>query len=156
MTRPDNPKNHNPRAGVTHQWRSRWLMPLVPAALGAVILVAAVMAKRILSGVVWFAVLSAIGALSPIAIRFEGARRGRRHHEDERDAVINTRAMSIAGTALVIVITGCVAFTLTRGESTSPYTELLAVGGISYAVALLALRYGTHERGAPASAGDDA
>lgn len=87
------------------------------------------------------AVLSAIGALSLVAARFEAARRGRRHDEDERAAIINTRAMSIAGTVLVIAITGCAAFTLARGESTSPYTALLAIGGISYAVALLALGY---------------
>jgi hypothetical protein len=141
MTRPDSPNSHNMPAGVTDQWRSRWLVPLAPAALGGVILVAAVMAGRILTGVLWFAMLSAIGALSPMAARLEAARRGRCHDQDERDAIINTRAMSIAGTVLVIVITGCAAFTLARGESTSPYTALLAVGGISYAVGLLALRY---------------
>jgi hypothetical protein len=141
MTRPDSPNNHDTRAGVTHRWRSRWLIPLLPAALGAVILVAALMTGHILSGVVWFAVLSAIGALSPVAARFEGRRRGRHDDEDERAAIIDTRAMSIAGTALVIAITGCATFTLARGESTSPYSALLAVGGISYAVALLALRY---------------
>ncbi len=48
--------------------------------------------------------------------------------------------MSIAGTVLVIAITGCTAFTLVRGESTSPYTQLLAVGGVSYLAALLSLR----------------
>jgi hypothetical protein len=141
MTRPDSPNNHNMPASVTDQWRSRWLVPLAPAALGAVVLLAAVMAGRILTGVLWFAVISAIGALSPIAARLQAARRGRCHDQDEREAIINARAMSIAGTVLVIVITGCAAFTLARGESTSPYTALLAVGGISYAVGLLPLRY---------------
>ena len=142
MTQPNSPNNHNPHARVSDQWRSRWLIPLLPAALGAVILVAALMTGRILSGVVWFAVLSAIGALSLVAARFEAARGGSSHEQDEREAAINARAMSIAGTVLVIVITGCAAFTLARGESTSPYTALLAVGGISYAIALLAFRNG--------------
>jgi hypothetical protein len=122
--------------------RSRWLIQLVPATLGAVILVATMMAGRILSGVVWFAVLSAIGALSPVIARFDAARRGRGDDGDEREAIVNARAMSIVGTVLVIAITGCAAFTLARGESTSPYTALLAVGGISYVIAFLALRYG--------------
>lgn len=122
--------------------RSHWLVRLVPATLGAVILVAALMAGRILSGVVWFAVLSALGALSPVAARFEAARRGRGDAGDEREAIINSRAMSIVGTILVIVITGCAVFRLARGESTSPYTALLAVGGVSYAIASLALRCG--------------
>ena len=86
MTRPNNPNHHDARAGVTDQWRSRWLIPLLPAALGAVILVAAGMRGHIVSGVVWFAVLSAVGALSPIAARFEATRRGHRHDEDERAA----------------------------------------------------------------------
>jgi hypothetical protein len=41
---------------------------------------------------------------------------------------------------LVVVLTGCIAFTLARGETTSPYTALMAVGGISYVIALVALR----------------
>ena len=129
--------------GLHYQWRSRWLIPFLPAALGAVILVAAVTNGRILSGLVWFAVLSAIGALSPVAARFETAHRGRRHHDEEREATISTRAMSIAGTVLVIAITGCAVFTLARGSSGSPYTALLAVGGSSYALASLALRHET-------------
>ncbi len=140
MTRPNNPKTYIARASVTDQWHSRWLVPLVPAAVGGVILLAAATAGHVLSGLMWFAGLAAVGALSAIAGRFEAARRGRCHVDDERDAIINARAMSIAGTALVIAITGCTAFTLARGQSTTPYTPLLAVGGISYVVASLALR----------------
>jgi hypothetical protein len=141
MTRPNIPDNHNACAGVTDQWRSRWLIPLVPVALGTVVLVAAAMTGHIVSGAAWFAVLSAVGAMSRVAGRFEAARRGRRPDQDERAAIVNMRAMSIVGTVLVIAITGCAAFTLARGESTSPYTALLAVGGLSYVVASLALRY---------------
>ena len=49
--------------------------------------------------------------------------------------------MSITGIVLVIVPTACIAVTLARGESTSPYAALTAVGGVSYVVALLALRH---------------
>jgi hypothetical protein len=143
MRRPNSSNTDDARPGDTDGWRSRWVVPLVAAALGAVILVAAAISGHILSGVVWFAVLSAISALSPVAARVEAARRGRRHDEDERAAIINMRAMSIAGTVLVIAITGCAAFTLVREQSTSPYTALLAVGGISYAAAMLGLRNGT-------------
>ncbi len=140
MTRPNNPKTHIARAGVTDQWVSRWRAPLVPAALGGVILVAAATAGHFLSGLMWFAAFAALGALTAIARRFEAARQGRGHVDDERDAITNARAMSIVGTVLVIAITGCTAFTLARGQSTSPYTALLAVGGISYVIAFVALR----------------
>ena len=139
MTRPES-KTHTARGGVTEQWRSRWLVPIVPVALGGVILLAAATTGHLLSGLMWFAGLAAVGAVSAIAERSEAARRGRGRVGDEREAIINIRAMSMSGTVLVIAITGCTAFTLARGESTSPYTALLAVGGISYAVALLALR----------------
>jgi len=143
MTPQNSPNNDHARAGDTDQRPPPWLIPLVPAALGAVILVAAAISGHILGGVVWFAVIAAIGALSPAAARFEAARRGPRHDEGERAAINNTRAMSITGTVLVIAITGCAAFTLARGQSTTPYTALLAVGGISHAVATLTLRHGT-------------
>jgi hypothetical protein len=139
MTRSNSPNDHDVRAGDRRQ--SRWLVSLLPAILGAVVLVASAMGGHILSGVVSLAVLSAIGALSPLAARFEAARRGH-HDEDEREAIINTRAMSITGTVLVIAITGCATFTLARGESTGPYTALLAVGGLSYTIASLVLRHG--------------
>jgi hypothetical protein len=140
MTRLNNPRTRIARAGVTDQWASRWLVPLVPAALGGVILVAAATTGHVLSGLMWFAVLAALGALAAIATQFEAGRRGRGRAEDEREAIINTRAMSIVGTLLVIAITGGAAFTLARGQSTTPYTPLLAVGGISYVIAFVALR----------------
>lgn len=140
MTRPNNPITHVARAGVTSRWGSRWLVPLVPVALGGVILVAAATTGHVLSGLMWFAVLATLGTLTAIATRFEVGCRGRGRAEDECETIINTRAMSIVGTVLVIAITGCAAFTLARGESTSPHTALLAVGGISYVIARVALQ----------------
>ena len=139
MTRPKSSKTQISHDGTTDQLRSQWLVPLVPVALGCVILVAAATTGHALGGLVWFAVLAALGALTSIAVRLEAARRTRQHVEDEREAIINTRAMSIAGTVLVIALTGCTAFTLARGESPGPYPALLAVGGIAYIVALVAL-----------------
>ena len=112
----------------------------MPVALGGVVLIAAATAGHPVSGLIWFAVLAAVGGLSAFSGRLESVRRGGRQIEDEREAMINTRAMSIAGTVLIIVITGCIAVALARGQSTSPYAALMAVGGISYVVALVALR----------------
>ncbi|MGA2926607.1 MAG: hypothetical protein ABSG43_11535 [Solirubrobacteraceae bacterium] len=49
-------------------------------------------------------------------------------------------ALAAVGTALVVALTGCIVFALARGESTIPYAALLAIGGISYTVASVALR----------------
>ena len=61
--------------------------------------------------------------------------------EDEREALINTRAMSFAGIVWTLLLTGAIVVQLLRGESPSPYYQLMAAGGLTYAVALLVLRW---------------
>jgi hypothetical protein len=134
MTRPDSPM---PPA---FDRQSRWLMPLVPVALGAVILVAEAADDDLASGLGWFAVLAAVGALLAFGGRFQAVRDARGDGEDEREAMIGSRAMAAAGTAMILVLTGAVVFELARGESPTAYVWVLAVGGATYALALLALR----------------
>jgi drug/metabolite transporter (DMT)-like permease len=128
------------RASIPDRWRTRWLVPAVTVGLGGVILAAEATDGDLTSGLVWFAVLAALGALHAFGGRFAAVRQAR-GEEDEREAMINTRAMALAGTVLVIVLTGCIVFELARGESPSPYTQLMAVGGATYAAALLVLRW---------------
>jgi peptidoglycan/LPS O-acetylase OafA/YrhL len=135
MTRPDNPV-----APMLDRRPTRWLMPLVPALLGVVILVAEATDDDLAGGVAWFAVLAAVGALLAFGGRFQAVRDARGDGEDERDAMIGARAMAAAGTAMILVLTGAIVFELARGDDPSPYTYVIAVGGATYAVALLALR----------------
>lgn len=138
MTRPDSPEQQRPP--ITDGWRSWWLMALVPVGLGAIILAAEAASGELSSGLVWFAVLAAFGALLAFGGRFDTVRQARGGTEDEREALINTRAMAAAGQLLVLVLTGCIVYTLARGDDPQPYTQLMAVGGAGYAVALLVLR----------------
>jgi hypothetical protein len=115
-------------------------MPLVPVGLGAVILAAEATDGDIASGLVWFAVMAAVGGFLAFGGRFETIRQARGDGEDERDAFINTRAMAAAGTVWVLVLTGCIVFELARGNDPSPYTQLMAAGGATYGVTLLVLR----------------
>ncbi|MGH2942504.1 MAG: hypothetical protein ACRDLN_07005 [Solirubrobacteraceae bacterium] len=115
-------------------------MALVPVGLGAIILAAEAASGELSSGLVWFAVLAAFGALLAFGGRFDTVRQARGGTEDEREALINTRAMAAAGQLLVLVLTGCIVYTLARGDDPQPYTQLMAVGGAGYAVALLVLR----------------
>ncbi len=140
MPQPNSPISERERASVPDRWRSRWAMPAVTVGLGGVILVAEVMNENLTSGLVWFAVLAALGALYAFGGRFEAVRQARGEEEDEREWLINTRAMALAGTVLVVLLTGAIVFELARGEDPSPYTQLMAVGGASYAIALLVLR----------------
>ena len=133
MTRPESPMppvfDRPPR-----------LMPLVPVALGAVILVAEAADDDLASGLGWFAVLAAVGALLAFGGRFQTVREARGDGEDEREAMIGSRAMAAAGTAMILALTGATVFELARGDSPTPYIWVLAVGGATYAFALLALR----------------
>jgi hypothetical protein len=133
-------RHENPMPPVPDRWSSRWLMPSIPVALGAVILVAEATNDDLAGGLAWFAVLAAAGALLAFGGRFQSVRDARGDGEDERDALIGSRAMAAAGTAMTLVLTGAIVFELARGEDPSPYTYVMAVGGGTYAVALLALR----------------
>lgn len=141
MTRSNSPQTRMPQRRVADRWCSRRLVPLVPLALGGVVLIAAATAGNLMGGLTWFALLAAGAGLSAFGQRFEAARRAPSHDEEEREAKITSGAMSVAGTVLVIALTGCIGFTLAHGETTSPYTALLGVGGLSYVIALVALRH---------------
>jgi hypothetical protein len=119
MTRPNSSTTPIPRGRVTHEWRSRWLVPLVPIALGVVVLIAAATAGHPASGLIWFAILAAVGGLSAFSQRLESARRGGRPLEDEREAMINTRAMSVVGTVLIIALTGAEDASALESEASS-------------------------------------
>jgi hypothetical protein len=119
----------------------RWLFSLVPVGLGAVILTAEATNGDLVEGLVWFTVLGVLGALLAFGGRFEAMRLARGDGEDERDAMINTRAMAVVGTVLTIVLTGAIVFQLARGDDPSPYTQIMAVGGAAYLASLLVLRH---------------
>jgi Na+/melibiose symporter-like transporter len=137
MTSPDDPEQQ--RSPLTDGWRSWWLMALTPVALGAVILAAEATNGELASGLGWFAVLAAFGAILAFGGRFDAVRQARGDAEDERDGMINLRAMAAAGQLLVLVLTGLVVYALASGDDPRPYTQLMAVGGAGYAVALLVL-----------------
>jgi hypothetical protein len=115
-------------------------MPLVNLLLGGTILVARAMEDDLTGGLIWFAIFAAVAALYAVGGRSETAREALGERQDERDEMINTRALAAAGLVLIVALTGCVLFELARGHDPSPYTQLLAGGGATYAVTLLVLR----------------
>jgi uncharacterized membrane protein len=141
MTPPSSPTSPAARAPAADWWRSRWILPTVTVGLGGVILGAQATDHELESGLAWFAVFAVVAALQAFGGRSERARdRAGLGAEDERDALINTRAMASTGTVFVLLLTACIVFELVRGNDPSPYTYLMAAGGASYAVALLVLR----------------
>jgi hypothetical protein len=141
MTRPSSPTSPAARAPAADWWRSRWILPAVTVGLGGVILGAQAADHELESGLAWFAVFAVVPALQAFGGRSKAIRRHTQlGEEDERDALISTRAMASTGTVFVLLLTACIVFELVRGDDPSPYTYLMAAGGASYAVALLVLR----------------
>ena len=130
-----------PNSALPDGWRSSpWLIPLVNLALGGTILVARALEDDLAGGLIWLAVFSAVAAIYAIGGRSEAVREALGEVQDERDELINTRALAAAGLVLIVALTGCLLFELARGHDPSPYAQLLAGGGATYAISLLILR----------------
>jgi drug/metabolite transporter (DMT)-like permease len=119
--------------------KSAWLAAAVPAVIGAAILAAEAANGDLSEGLVWFAVLAAAGALLAFGGRFESVRLARGDGEDEREAMINERAMAATGLLLMVALTAVIVYQLARGDDTRPYIYLTAIGGATYVAALLLL-----------------
>ena len=59
---------------------------------------------------------------------------------DERSAMLDLRATAFAGLVLILVVIGAVFYELARGHDPSPYSQLGAIAGVAYLVALIALQ----------------
>jgi hypothetical protein len=140
-----NPRsNPIPRdAGSSHDawWQSWRIFPAIYAALGVVILAARIKDGHTTDGLIWFGVMAAIAAIYGFGGRFDLIRQARGDLSDEREVSISTHAMAATGTILVVVLTLCIAWELARGNNATPYSSLMAVGGIVYIASLVVSRF---------------
>jgi len=93
------------------------------------------------SGLVSLAIMVAFGAVILFGGRSETIRGLRGDGRDERFRQIDIRATAFAGTILVLTLTTVWLIELGRGRSGSPYTELMAVGGVAYLAAIAFMRW---------------
>jgi hypothetical protein len=73
--------------------------------------------------------------------RSETVRGLRGDGRDERFRMIDIHASAVAGTAVILTLSGARLVELARGEDGNPYGELMAVGGIAYLVAIGFMRW---------------
>ena len=141
MTNHPNRNNERAPASLMSRFQGWWLLPLIYLVLGLVILIAQAADDDTRSGVGWFLVMAAVAAIYAFGGRFGIIRQARGDFEDERDASIQQRAMAMTGLSFVVILTGCIVYELARGHNPTPYSMLMAVGGATYAISLLILRY---------------
>jgi predicted permease len=115
-------------------------VPLSGIALGAILLGAEASHGDWVAGLVWLALLAVPSALLLFGRPFEAIRQARGGGGDEREQMIDQRAMAFAGIVLVVALTGALLVELVQGDDPRPYIPILAVGGLACVAALLWLR----------------
>ncbi len=122
-------------------WRSRWWMPAFALALGLVILAAAWVGDRTADGVrglvvmtVLAVVFAVFGGRSDTLAGIAGPGR------DERWDMIDLRASWFGGVVLLFCVLGAWLYELARGRDGEPYSQLAAIAGVAYVLALAVLR----------------
>ena len=120
--------------------RSKWFLPLFSVALGIVMLAAMWIGGNPSTGLQSLAIMTAFGALILFGGRSETVRGLRGDGRDERFRQIDIHATARAG--IVVLTTIIVAFIVevARGHDGAPYSWLGAIGGLSYLLAVVALR----------------
>ena len=117
--------------------RSRWWLPFFSLALGLIIFAAFAIGGDAGEGVQAFAVMAAVAALFAFgASRSETLGGLGGPGRDERWAMIDLRATAVAGFVLITVVIGAWLYEIANGDDGSPYTQLGAIAGIAYILAV--------------------
>jgi hypothetical protein len=122
-------------------WHSRWWMPGFSVFLGLLILGAAWIGDNRGEGLFGLAVMVALALVFVVFGRRSDTLAGLGGPgRDERWQAIDVAATALAGSVLVAVIIGAWLVELAKGEDGEPYSQLGAVGGIAYILAVAVLR----------------
>jgi len=121
-------------------FHSRWWMPAFSVALGAAILVAAWAGGDAGFGVFGLVLMAALGALFLFGGRSETLSGLGGPGRDECWAAIDLRATAGAGLVLICVVIGAWLWEIGHGPDGSPYSQLGAIAGITYVMAILRWR----------------
>jgi hypothetical protein len=127
---------------MSRLYRTRWVMPAFSLFLGALIFTAYAIGDNAADGVYGFLVMAALAA-----VFYFGARRSETLSglggpgRDERWERIDLAATALAGIVLITVIIGAWLVEVAEGQDGSPYTQLGAIGGLAYILAVALLRW---------------
>ena len=117
--------------------RSRWWLPSVSLVLGVVMFAAFAIGGDTAGGVQSFGVMAVLAALfafgSPRSETLGGLGGPGR---DERWAMIDLRATALAGFVLITVVIGAFLYEIANGDDGEPYSQLGAIAGVAYIIAL--------------------
>ncbi len=121
--------------------KSKWLVPGFAVAMGLLFFAVQWANDDPGGGLVSLAIMVGLAAaLVAFSGRSGVAEVMRNPQADERSAMLDLRATAFAGLVLILVVIGAVFYELARGHDPSPYSQLGAIAGVAYLVALIALQ----------------
>jgi hypothetical protein len=118
----------------------KWLLAGTSLVLGGGCLAAFWVGGNPTSGWISFAILAAVGLATLVAGRSELVRGLRGDGRDEYWAALDRDATLVTGCALIGLVIGMAMWEWAHGRDGTPYSQLGAVAGVVYLVALGALR----------------
>jgi hypothetical protein len=120
--------------------RSPWLA-IWSLALGILIFAATTIGGNLRGGLVSLVPFVAFAAVFYFGARNETIAGLTAPARDERWAMINRGARTVAGTLVILIVIGGWLYELASGRDGSPYVEMIGAGAIAYFVAALWLRF---------------
>jgi hypothetical protein len=111
-------------------------MPLFSLVLGALMFAALALGGHPGDGLKAFGVMAAVAALFLFGGRSDTLRGLAGPGRDERWAMIDLRATALAGMVLIAVVIGAWLYEIASGEDGSPYSQLGAIAGLAYVLAI--------------------
>lgn len=114
-------------------------MPLFCVFLGALVLAAGAVGGELWFGLFGFGLMAALGLIFLIG-RSETLRGLGGPERDERWHRIDVTATAFAGGVVIVGVIGAWLYELADGQDGSPYTQLAALGGLAYVLAVVVLR----------------
>jgi hypothetical protein len=92
-------------------------------------------------GVVGLALMLGVGVVFVVASRWSETAAGLRERTDERINQIDRSASLVAGMTVLLIVLVMFVVEIAQGKDGSPYSQLGAVGGVTYLVALIWFRF---------------
>jgi hypothetical protein len=126
---------------MTALYRTKWFLPLFSVALGVVFLAALWVGGEQRAGFGSLAVMSALGLLILVGGRSELIRGLRGDGRDEYWQRIDVHATALAGNVAIGLIIGMCVWEWAHGRDGTPYSQLGAITGVAYVVAVGMLRW---------------
>lgn len=120
-------------------WRSRWWMPGVSVACGALMLAAFWAGGHVVTGIASFGVMAAFAAIVFFA-KGDLIRGLSGPGRDERWGKIDVHATAISGMATTLIVIGAWLVEIGRGHDGNPYGLIAVPGGLAYIAAIAILR----------------